>query len=159
MVGQASARANGYCYVLALFARSTPTGIPARDGQKAHLAVHEDSSAAPGDEPRPSRTQRFASAGPTSLRTVAQLERLADGSRASSAKLARIWSGSARVAARSSVRRASQRGIAQLWDGVSEFSQRRFDASERGGQRGAERHELAAARSLCAASSSEQAWS
>ena len=38
--------------------------------------------------------------------------------------------------ARSSVSRASQRGIAQLWDGVSEFSERRFDAPERGGQRG-----------------------
>ena len=47
--------------------------------------------------------------------------------------LARLSAG---TRARSSVSRASQRGIAQLWHGVSEFSERRFDAPERGGQRG-----------------------
>ena len=57
--------------------------------------------------------------------------------RASSAKLAR--SGAAPLGwhpCEVECPQASQRGIAQLWDGVSEFSQRRFDVSERGGHRG-----------------------
>lgn len=97
MVGQASTRAYGYFYVLALLAPSTPTATVLRMGEP-HLAAREDSSAAPAMKSRPSWRQRFASAGPTSLRTAAQLERMADRSRASSAKLARIWSGSARLA-------------------------------------------------------------
>lgn len=47
MVGQASTRAYGYFYVLALPARSTTDRIPAPHGRRAHLATLEDSSAAP----------------------------------------------------------------------------------------------------------------
>ena len=114
-----------------------------------------------GDELRPSRTQRFASAGPTSLRTAAQLERLADRSRASSAKLARIWSGSARLAP---VRGRVSAGLVNAVSRSSGTASRssRSDASmhpSEAASAGAECHELAAARTPCAASSSEQAWS
>ena len=46
MVGQASTRAYGYFYVLALLAPSTPIGIGSAC-RRADLAAHEDSSAAP----------------------------------------------------------------------------------------------------------------
>ena len=87
MVGQASTRAYGYFYVLALLAQRTDRHR-APPGRKADLAAHEDSSAAPAMNSRPPRAHRLASAAPTSLRTAAQLERLADRLRASSAKLA-----------------------------------------------------------------------
>jgi hypothetical protein len=71
--------------------RRTPTGIGVRMAGGRSRGARGGIGLA-GDELRPPRIQRFASAGPTSLRTAAQLERLADRLRASSAKLARIWS-------------------------------------------------------------------
>ena len=83
-------RAYGYFYVLALLAQHTDRHHRSA-WREAHLATHEDSSAALAMNSRPPRAHRLASAAPTSLRTAAQLERLADRLRASSAKLARIW--------------------------------------------------------------------
>ena len=56
--------------------------------------MHEDSSAAPAMNSRRCGLSASRARAPTSLRTAAQLERLADRSRASTAKLARIWRGS-----------------------------------------------------------------
>ena len=135
MVGQASTRAYGYFYVLALRARSTPTRTRLRMPEGRSRGARGLIGRA-GDELRPSRTQRFASAAPTSLRTAAQLERLADRSRASSAKLARIWRGSRLAPVRGRVSAGLVNAVSRSSGRLSEFSERRFDAPERGGQRG-----------------------
>jgi hypothetical protein len=90
------------------------------------------------------QAHRFASAGPTSRRTAAQLARLFDRSRASSAKFARIWNGLPRVRTmvRLRIRRRRQRRIAQLRDRVPPGATLRYSR---------------AARRPCAASSREQA--
>ena len=132
MVGQASTRAYGYCYVLALL----HAGPGRRDSALRERGTDQppDGGAARAAGRQVVRQQREA--GPN-------LERL-------------CWAG---TRARSPIRRASQCGIAELWDGVSGS---RSDASMHpsdAASAGAECHELAAARTPCAASSSEQAWS
>jgi hypothetical protein len=107
------------------------------------------------------RRAHFASAGPTNLRTAAQLDRLADRSRASRAKLARSWSGSHRVGPLPD-RPSAGVVIAESRSSGTASRSSRSDSSMQprdGATAGAERHELAAARRPCAASSSEQAWS